>query len=267
MCACVPFIELAREGVPLPVIQCQLGHSYLSTTSVYLQGIEVDGDHRHDPQPARADDARQRRPRTLNPTQRQARWAECCRSAESGSPPLAAVVGVLRSSSGAETGGSRSRGQQHGASLDLSRSFRRQKCRWPETYTVGGFCSPAKRQSLARSARSLRLVPDESQLHAIGGDRVLNYSTQRGIGSGCAVRALGARMVVEWNPSSWRCAKGLWLQMRDRSGVAAILEGRAMKGGESAINAVSMVGLAVFWRRERDSREGRWPCSCRSRSR
>jgi site-specific recombinase XerD len=26
--------------VPLPVIQRQLGHSYVSTTSVYLQGIE-----------------------------------------------------------------------------------------------------------------------------------------------------------------------------------------------------------------------------------
>jgi hypothetical protein len=35
-------IELAREGVPLPVIQRQLGHSYVSTTSVYLQGIDVE---------------------------------------------------------------------------------------------------------------------------------------------------------------------------------------------------------------------------------
>ncbi len=29
-------------GVPLPVIQRQLGHSYVSTTSVYLQGIDVE---------------------------------------------------------------------------------------------------------------------------------------------------------------------------------------------------------------------------------
>ena len=31
-----------REGVPLPVIQRQLGHSYVSTTSVYLQGIDIE---------------------------------------------------------------------------------------------------------------------------------------------------------------------------------------------------------------------------------
>jgi site-specific recombinase XerD len=30
-------VELAREGVPLPVIQRQLGHSYVSTTSVTVQ--------------------------------------------------------------------------------------------------------------------------------------------------------------------------------------------------------------------------------------
>jgi len=35
-------VELAREGVPLPVIQRQLGHSYVSTTSVYLQGINIE---------------------------------------------------------------------------------------------------------------------------------------------------------------------------------------------------------------------------------
>jgi integrase len=39
-------VELAREGVPLPVIQRQLGHSYVSTTSVYPQGIDVRGDAR-----------------------------------------------------------------------------------------------------------------------------------------------------------------------------------------------------------------------------
>ncbi len=32
--------ELAREGVPLIVIQRQLGHSNLGITSIYLQGID-----------------------------------------------------------------------------------------------------------------------------------------------------------------------------------------------------------------------------------
>jgi site-specific recombinase XerD len=35
-------VELAREGVPLNVIQRQLGHSNLGTTSVYLQGIDIE---------------------------------------------------------------------------------------------------------------------------------------------------------------------------------------------------------------------------------
>jgi integrase/recombinase XerD len=33
-------VELAREGVPLIVIQRQLGHSNLGLTSIYLQGID-----------------------------------------------------------------------------------------------------------------------------------------------------------------------------------------------------------------------------------
>jgi site-specific recombinase XerD len=33
-------IELAREGVPLNIIQRQLGHASLGTTSIYLQGID-----------------------------------------------------------------------------------------------------------------------------------------------------------------------------------------------------------------------------------
>jgi site-specific recombinase XerD len=33
-------LELAREGVPLNIIQRQLGHSNLGTTSIYLQGID-----------------------------------------------------------------------------------------------------------------------------------------------------------------------------------------------------------------------------------
>ncbi len=32
---------MAREGVPLPVIQRQLGHSNLGITSTYLQGIDT----------------------------------------------------------------------------------------------------------------------------------------------------------------------------------------------------------------------------------
>jgi site-specific recombinase XerD len=32
-------VEMAREGVPLNVIQRQLGHANLGITSVYLQGI------------------------------------------------------------------------------------------------------------------------------------------------------------------------------------------------------------------------------------
>ena len=33
-------VEIAREGVPLNVIQRQLGHANLGTTSIYLQGID-----------------------------------------------------------------------------------------------------------------------------------------------------------------------------------------------------------------------------------
>jgi site-specific recombinase XerD len=32
-------LELAREGVPLNIIQRQLGHAKLGTISIYLQGI------------------------------------------------------------------------------------------------------------------------------------------------------------------------------------------------------------------------------------
>jgi integrase/recombinase XerD len=33
-------LELAREGVPLTIIQRQLGHANLGTTAIYLQGID-----------------------------------------------------------------------------------------------------------------------------------------------------------------------------------------------------------------------------------
>jgi integrase/recombinase XerD len=35
-------VELAREGVALNVIQRQLGHANLGTTSIYLQGIDAE---------------------------------------------------------------------------------------------------------------------------------------------------------------------------------------------------------------------------------
>ena len=35
-------VEMAREGVPLNVIQRQLGHADLGTTSIYLQGIDTE---------------------------------------------------------------------------------------------------------------------------------------------------------------------------------------------------------------------------------
>ena len=35
-------VELLHEGIPLPLIQRQLGHSHLSTTGTYLEGINTD---------------------------------------------------------------------------------------------------------------------------------------------------------------------------------------------------------------------------------
>jgi integrase/recombinase XerD len=35
-------VELAREGLPLNVIQRQLGHANLGTSSIYLQGIDTE---------------------------------------------------------------------------------------------------------------------------------------------------------------------------------------------------------------------------------
>jgi len=32
-------VELLREGIALPLTQCQLGHSHLSTAGTYRQGI------------------------------------------------------------------------------------------------------------------------------------------------------------------------------------------------------------------------------------
>jgi integrase len=35
-------VELAREGVPLNVAQRQFGHDNLGTTSIYVQGIDIE---------------------------------------------------------------------------------------------------------------------------------------------------------------------------------------------------------------------------------
>ena len=35
-------VELMHEGIPLPLIQRQLGHSHLSTTRTYLEGINTE---------------------------------------------------------------------------------------------------------------------------------------------------------------------------------------------------------------------------------
>ena len=64
-------VELLHEGIPLPLIQRQLGHSHLSTTGTYLRGDRLRGDHLHGPRAARADDARQRRPRPVSATVRE----------------------------------------------------------------------------------------------------------------------------------------------------------------------------------------------------
>jgi len=43
-------VEMAREGVPLSIIQRQLGHANLGITSIYLEGIDsgeiIDAVHR-----------------------------------------------------------------------------------------------------------------------------------------------------------------------------------------------------------------------------
>jgi len=46
-------IEMAHEGIPLPIIQRQLGHAHLGITSIYLQGIDTREivDTVHDRQP------------------------------------------------------------------------------------------------------------------------------------------------------------------------------------------------------------------------
>ena len=60
-------VELLHEGIPLPLIQRQLGHSHLSTTGTYLQGISSEEIISTVHARARADDACQRRPCPVEP--------------------------------------------------------------------------------------------------------------------------------------------------------------------------------------------------------
>ena len=41
-CAMRTLLNCCTEGIPLPLIQRQLGHSNLSTTGTYLQGIDTE---------------------------------------------------------------------------------------------------------------------------------------------------------------------------------------------------------------------------------
>jgi hypothetical protein len=58
-------VELLHEGIPLPLIQRQLGHAHLSTTGTYLQGISSEEIISTVHARRAPDDARQRRPRPL----------------------------------------------------------------------------------------------------------------------------------------------------------------------------------------------------------
>jgi hypothetical protein len=56
----------AHEGVPHNIIQRQLGHANLGTTSIYLQGIDPRGDHHGRAHAPRADDVGRRRATALS---------------------------------------------------------------------------------------------------------------------------------------------------------------------------------------------------------
>jgi Phage integrase family len=58
-------VELLHERIPLPLIQRQLGHSHLSTTGTYLQGIDTE-EIISTVHARRPNDARQRRPRAVD---------------------------------------------------------------------------------------------------------------------------------------------------------------------------------------------------------
>jgi hypothetical protein len=92
-------VELAREGVPLNVIQRQLGRANLGTTSIYLQGIDPEEIIATVHARRALDDVRHRRPATLSDPktrQREHRNRSRCRCRPSW-PPLR---GPTRSSQG-----------------------------------------------------------------------------------------------------------------------------------------------------------------------
>jgi hypothetical protein len=60
-------VEMAREGVPLIVIQRQLGHTNLGITLDLSPGHRQHRDHRHRPRPPRADGPRTQPARALRP--------------------------------------------------------------------------------------------------------------------------------------------------------------------------------------------------------
>jgi site-specific recombinase XerD len=72
-------LELAREGVPLNIIQRQLGHTNLGTTGIYLQGIDPE-EIITAVRARRADDVRQRRAAALINCSRRAGVSRRCRS-------------------------------------------------------------------------------------------------------------------------------------------------------------------------------------------
>lgn len=61
-------VELLHEGIPLPLIQRQLGHSHSVDDRHLPGGDQHRGDHLDRPRKARADDARERRPRPVADT-------------------------------------------------------------------------------------------------------------------------------------------------------------------------------------------------------
>ena len=86
-------LELAREGVALNIIQRQLGHTNLGTTSIYLHGIDPE-EIITAVRARRADDVRQRRTPPLNrPGQRERHAALPLRPGEGSAwPPWAQTI-------------------------------------------------------------------------------------------------------------------------------------------------------------------------------
>ena len=86
-------LELAREGVTLNIIQRQLGHTNLGTTSIYLHGIDPE-EIITAVRARRADDVRQRRTPPLNrPGQRERHAALPLRPGEGSAwPPWAQTI-------------------------------------------------------------------------------------------------------------------------------------------------------------------------------